>query len=166
MNRRELLTTTTTAALLVGALRAEAQPSGKPVPVPAKKPHEGHAGHAAAAPVVAANPVLAEVAAAAAECLVTGEACLSHCLRALAQKDDSMAACAATVRDMLAACQATISLASAQSKHLPAMAALCAKICRDCEAECKKHADHHAECKRCMESCARCAAACEKAAKG
>jgi len=94
---------------------------------------------------------------------VAGEACLTHCLR---QKDDSMAACAVTVRDMLASCQATLSLASAQSKHLPAMAALCAKICRDCEAECKKHADHHAECKRCMESCARCAAACEKAAKG
>lgn len=35
---------------------------------------------------------------------------------------------------------------------------LCAKICDDCAAECKKYVNDH--CKRCAEACNRCAAAC------
>jgi hypothetical protein len=64
---------------------------------------------------------------------------------------------------MLATCEATLKLAAQDSKHLRAMAALCAQACRDCEAACRVHAEHHVTCKRCMESCGRCAQACDAA---
>jgi Cys-rich four helix bundle protein (predicted Tat secretion target) len=102
--------------------------------------------------------------AAALDCLKTGEACLDHCVRSLSTGDKSMAECAATVRAMLPMCQAIADLTRLNSTHLKALAAVCAKVCRDCEAACKKHQNHHAECKACMESCQKCATECEKAA--
>jgi hypothetical protein len=36
------------------------------------------------------------------------------------------------------------------------------EFCKDCEAECWKHAGHHAVCKECMEACQRTIAACQK----
>jgi Cys-rich four helix bundle protein (predicted Tat secretion target) len=65
---------------------------------------------------------------------------------------------------MLPLCQALSELAVQRSGHLKGLAAVCAKACRECEAACKKHANHHAECKACMESCQKCAAECEKLA--
>ncbi len=102
--------------------------------------------------------------AAAQDCVRAGTICLDHCVRLLSTGDKSMAECAATVRAMLPLCTATSELALQKSAHLKALAAVCAKACRDCEAACKKHAMHHAECKGCMESCAACATECEKAA--
>ena len=61
---------------------------------------------------------------------------------------------------MLASCRALISLAAAESKFAPRLAALCVDVCRACEAECKKHADKHKPCRECMESCGECAKAC------
>lgn len=101
---------------------------------------------------------------AALECLRAGGTCLDHCVRTLSTGDKSMAECAATVRAMLPLCQAVADLTRLNSPHLKALAAVCAKVCRDCEASCKKHQNHHAECKACMESCQRCALECEKAA--
>jgi Cys-rich four helix bundle protein (predicted Tat secretion target) len=101
---------------------------------------------------------------AALACLRAGQICLDHCVRTLSTGDKSMAECAATVRAMLPLCEATAELALQRSAHLKALAAVCAKACRDCEAACKKHANHHAECKACMESCQKCAEECEKAA--
>lgn len=100
---------------------------------------------------------------AALECIRVGTIYLDHCIRSLSTGDKMMAECAGTVRAMLPVCEATRDLAMLDSKHFKALAALCAKVCRDCEAACKKHANMHAECKACMESCQRCAEACEKA---
>lgn len=98
------------------------------------------------------------------DCIKAGEACLDHCVRTLSTGDKSMAECAGTVRAMLPMCHAVADLTRLNSAHLKALAAVCAKVCRDCEAACKKHQNHHAECKACMESCQKCAAECEKAA--
>jgi Cys-rich four helix bundle protein (predicted Tat secretion target) len=125
-------------------------------------------GAAPAAPAAKTEPrptawtINETLLAAALDCLKAGETCLDHCVRSLSTGDKMMAECAGTVRAMLPLCQAVVDLAVLDSKHFKALAAVCAKACRDCEAACKKHSGHHAECKACMESCNRCAAACEK----
>jgi len=91
---------------------------------------------------------------AAADCLKTGETCESHCLTLLGRGDTSMAACGMAVHDMLASVRALLTLASAGSKHARAIARTCAEICKDCEAECRKHAQHP-PCHDCGEACAR-----------
>lgn len=104
-----------------------------------------------------------EIYDAALECVRAGTECFDHCIRSLQAGDKMMVECTTTVRAMLPLCRAVAELAMQDSKHLAALATVCAKVCRDCEAVCKKHAGHHAECKACMESCKRCAEACEKA---
>lgn len=99
---------------------------------------------------------------AAAECAKVGDVCLEHCLTLLRNGDKSIAKCSATVAQMIPMCRALEALAIQNATELKAHAATCAKACRECEAACKVHASHHAECKRCMESCQRCAAACDK----
>lgn len=94
-------------------------------------------------------------------CIEKGEVCLTHCIMLMGEGDRSMAACAASVRDMLASCRALVGLAAAESKFAPKLAAFCAEVCDACEAECKKHADKHKPCKECMESCIECAKACK-----
>jgi Cys-rich four helix bundle protein (predicted Tat secretion target) len=140
---------TTAGSVAAFSLSALAQPAAKgaPAPVPAPKSE--------------VNTALYD---AARECLRAGDLCLDHCVRSLSTGDKMMAECAGTVRAMLPTCAAISQLALLKSDHLKEMAAVCAKICRDCEAACKKHANHHAECKACMESCQKCATECEKAA--
>ena len=123
---------------------------------------QGKAVKAAPAPA-AATGGYATLVAAAQDCLKTGAVCEEHCVATLSKGDTSMAECLGTVRAMLASCEALAALGIMGSGHTKAFAAVCAKVCRDCEAACKKHENHHAECKACMESCAKCAAACEKA---
>lgn len=148
MNRRDALKTTAAAgavlsfaALAADPPKAEAKPTVKVSGIEAHK----------------------EMYEAALECVRVGGECLDHCVRSLSTGDKMMAECAATVRAMLPLCSAVVELSRLDSAHLKALAAVCAKACRDCEAACKKHAGHHAECKACMESCGRCATACEKA---
>jgi Cys-rich four helix bundle protein (predicted Tat secretion target) len=150
MNRRDALKTTAAAGAAL-SFTAFAQ---APAPAPAKSD-----GKTAPSGIAAHKDVYD----AALACLRTGTECLDHCIRSLSTGDKMMAECAGTVRAMLPLCEATAQLALLDSKHFKAMAALCAKACRDCEAACKKHAGHHAECKACMESCQRCAEACERA---
>ena len=114
---------------------------------------------AGAAPMAANRAVID----AAYVCEKDGEICLKHCLDQLA-KDNTLAECARSVQDMLVACHAISSLAIQKSSRLKEMATVCAKICRDCEAACQKHASHHEECRRCGESCKTCAAECDKVA--
>ena len=97
-------------------------------------------------------------------CQKEGELCLQHCDTLLAAKDNTLAECARAVREMLVACRAISSLAAQQSGHLKEMAVLCGKICRECEAECQKHASHHEICRQCGESCKACASECDKVA--
>lgn len=144
MNRRDAIKTTAGAVLLSSL--AQAADGGTPMTV---KP-SGIAAHK-------------EVYEAALACIRAGTECLDHCIRSLQAGDKMLVECTTTVRAMLPLCRATAELALQDSAHLKALAAVCAKACRDCEAACKKHAGHHAECKACMESCKRCADACEKA---
>jgi Cys-rich four helix bundle protein (predicted Tat secretion target) len=147
INRRDVVTAgaAATAVLSLNAFAHDDKGGKAPAPAPS-----GIAAHQA-------------VYDATLECIRAGTVCLDHCIRSLSTGSTMMAECAGTVRAMLATCEATRDLAMLDSKHFKALAAVCAKVCRDCEAACKKHSGMHAECKACMESCGRCAAACEKA---
>ena len=100
----------------------------------------------------------------ASECIQKGDVCLAHCLVLLGDGDKDMAACAKSVNQMLATCGALQQLAAQESSHLREMAKIAAVTCKECEAECKKHADKHEACKNCMESCKACRKECESLA--
>lgn len=101
---------------------------------------------------------------ASADCVQKGQVCLNHCLDLLGQGDKDMAACAKSVNQMLAICGAVQQLASQESAYLPKQAKIAMDACKQCEDECKKHADKHDACKACMESCAACYKECKKIA--
>lgn len=149
MNRRDAVLSLAAAAAAVPSLVLAAD---KPKP----------AAPAAPAPAVAA-PFAAAIEAAR-NCQATGDACFELALTLLKKGDQSMVECADTTRAMLAVCAAFTELAVAGSPHTKALAAVCAKVCRDCEKSCRKHELHHAECRACGESCAKCAGECEKLA--
>lgn len=56
---------------------------------------------------------------------------------------------------MLAVNAALLRLASTGSSRLAAMAKVAVDVSRDCEAECRKHAEKHPICKACGDACAR-----------
>jgi Cys-rich four helix bundle protein (predicted Tat secretion target) len=141
MNRRDALTTLGALAITPATALAAA-PAAKG---PAKEPD---------------YKALAEAAHA---CIHAAEECIDHCITMLSNGDKSMADCFAAVRQMKPMCEALEELAHLKSAHVKAHAALCAKVCRECEKACKPHAEHP-PCKACMEACARCATECEKAA--
>lgn len=109
-------------------------------------------------------PANAALAAAASDCLQKGQVCLSHCLVLMGQGEKDMAGCAQSVNQMLALCGALQQLANQNSKQLPKLASLAMDACKQCEDECKKHADKHEVCKACGESCAACYKECKKIA--
>jgi Cys-rich four helix bundle protein (predicted Tat secretion target) len=132
MNRRDVLVGAGALALATVARAGQ-------------KATEAHHHDSSASPLVDAT----------ADCLKKGEVCESHCLTLLGSGDTSMAACAMSVRDMLASTRSLFTVASASSKHTPLVAKTCAQICKDCEAECRKHADKHQPCRDCADACAR-----------
>jgi Cys-rich four helix bundle protein (predicted Tat secretion target) len=134
MNRREWI---------VGAGALALASVAKAAPKPEQQPHHHDAP---------ANTGLVD---AASDCHRKAEACLSHCISMLSTGDPSMGACAARVRDVLSSSEAVLGLAAAGSKYTKPMAKVCADICRDCEAECRKHADKMPVCKDCADACAR-----------
>lgn len=140
MGRRELLTGATAVMAMAGSNMAFAQMD-----------HQHH--HS--------NPHEAAIDAAL-DCLKKGQACLDHCMILFKKGDNSVAACADTVNEMLAMCSTLSKMASYQSKHLKAFAKVCIATCKDCRKECRKHEDKHAECKACADSCKNCIAQCEK----
>lgn len=101
---------------------------------------------------------------AALDCLAKGNACVAHCIRMLGAGETAMAGCARSSYDMTVAMEALAKLAASGSSHLPAYAKLAAEFCRDCVAECAKHADKHTVCKDCMDACTRTIAACQAVA--
>jgi Cys-rich four helix bundle protein (predicted Tat secretion target) len=158
MNRRDALLTTgsmivsaSIGALACGGNNAVAQGTAKPAaggaPPPAPHVHGGDAS----------------VADAAQACLAKGQTCLSHCIGMVAAGDTSMSGCLRTVHDMHAVMSGVAAAAASGSRHLGALARAAMEFCKDCEAECKKHADKHAVCKDCMEACTRAIAAFQKA---
>ncbi len=146
MDRREVLKSVgafTMAALASSAIADEHEHMN----------HEAHHHHNA-------NPY-AKLIAAASDCIEKGNLCISHCLELLGDGDKEMAACAKSVQQTLAICSALQKLASQQSSHLGELAKLAAITCKECEDECKKHADKHEECKNCMDACKACRKECE-----
>jgi Cys-rich four helix bundle protein (predicted Tat secretion target) len=107
------------------------------------------------------NPGLVD---AALDCVKKSQACNAHCIELVKSGDTSIADCMKSVSETLAACTALSQLASSHSAHLPAFAKVCISICSDCEKECRKHEDKHAECKACADSCRNCIDACKKVA--
>lgn len=148
MNRRDALATLGAIALTPAAALAAAPPPAKAPPPPAAKP----------------GPDTKALAEAADKCADAGEECIEHCITMLSNGDKSMTDCYAAVRAMEPVCEALEQLAKLNSAHLKAYAAVCAKVCRDCEKACKPHAEMHPPCKACMDACAKCASECEKAA--
>lgn len=117
----------------------------------APDPHAGHEAHAAAT----GGSANAAFAAATADCVEKGDACLQHCIASLSKGDTMMAECAAAVNEMLAVCRGMGTLALSGSKHLEAAARLCHDVCTDCAAACEPHVGHHETCKACHEACQR-----------
>jgi len=99
----------------------------------------------------------------AARCVTYGEACLAHCIEMLMNGNTEMKNCVPSTQDMISACTALQQLAVRNSPRVVEMARLCGRICRDCEAECRKH-EQHQVCRDCRDSCAECAKECERIA--
>ena len=122
-------------------------------------------GHDLLAQTAASSPPAtrpdSELAAAANACVAKGEACIAHCIMRLGGGDTSMGGCAEAAFEMHAVMVGLSTLATTGSKHLPAYAKMAMTVCKDCEAECRKH-EVHAVCKECADACARTAAACVK----
>ncbi len=151
MNRRDMLLST--GAMAVSAsIGALACGGGNAVAQNAAKVPSG-------APRAAADTALAEAAYA---CLGKGQSCLAHCIAMLAAGDTMMAGCAPAVHDMHAVMSGLAAAAASGSRHLKALARVAMEFCKDCEAECRKHADMHAVCKECAEACAKTIAACQR----
>jgi Cys-rich four helix bundle protein (predicted Tat secretion target) len=98
---------------------------------------------------------------AAGDCGIVGELCQAHCQQMLASGDTRLAACSASVNEMMASCSALMQLAASDSQYLPAMAKLCSEILEDCKAICEKHSKHDV-CKACAEACGACLEECKK----
>lgn len=107
---------------------------------------EGH-DHSKHAPQ---NPDLLDVLE---RCNSAGRLCIAHCLVSFQEGDTSLAKCAAKVHEMVAVCGAMETLVGRNSSYVSSMSDACVEVCRDCAAECKKHADTHSECRACMEAC-------------
>jgi len=98
------------------------------------------------------------------ECVKSGQDCIEHCIGLFKNGDTSTVTCMEAATEMVAMCTALSQMASYNSAHLPAVAKVCAAVCKDCEQECRKHEDKHPACKACAESCAHCREECEKLA--
>ncbi|PWU16018.1 MAG: four-helix bundle copper-binding protein [Bdellovibrio sp.] len=100
-----------------------------------------------------------------ADCTKKGELCLQHCVESLSTGNKSMAACAASVREMLTYCHALTEGVARKSKHVKALAKIALETCKDCETECRKHKNMEV-CLQCAESCAACAKECQSVGGG
>jgi Cys-rich four helix bundle protein (predicted Tat secretion target) len=105
-----------------------------------------------------------ELVTAASNCVSTGEICMNHCHDVMASGDKSLVECARRVYELIAACTALRSLAAQNSGYVPKYAKLTAEVCKTSEAECRKFAKDHPQCKECADSCLACMAACSKVA--
>ena len=107
-------------------------------------PEHDHSKHSAQLP---------DVLDAANNCLDKGQRCIAHCLVSFQEGDVELAKCASKVHEMQAICSAFSYLLAANSDYIKEYAAVCTKVCKDCETECMKHKEH-IECKACGEACA------------
>ncbi|WCL49894.1 four-helix bundle copper-binding protein [Leptospira sp. GIMC2001] len=108
-------------------------------------------------PATKSNKKYSKALMSAIHCKLAAEICLSHCIEEMGKGDKTLLGCATSTRETIAICDSFIQIASQDSKFTKKTAGLCAEICKNCAAECKKHAEHHAICKECMDSCLSCA---------
>jgi Cys-rich four helix bundle protein (predicted Tat secretion target) len=150
INRRELLVGVGALAVAASAGAAFAADKGG---------HDKHAADKHAAMAGKKDEGLVETSL---DCLKKGEACIKHCLDTFAAGETMMAECAAKAQEMVVVCQGLSYLASYNSKHLKKYVAACIDVCTDCEAACRKHAEHAAPCKECADACLKCIEQCRK----
>jgi Cys-rich four helix bundle protein (predicted Tat secretion target) len=99
----------------------------------------------------------------ASKCSSVADICVGHCIDMLAGGDKTLAACAASSREVAVVCSGLRSLAAQNSPHLASYAKLAADVCKSCEVECRKHLKHQV-CKDCADACDACAIECDKVA--
>ena len=145
LNRRALLTGAGAAALGAAFLSGNAA---------AQNPHAASTGSHPHGALIASTG----------HCVAMGDICLDHCIASLGTGDTMMKVCAEVVIDTIAVCTALGKLASNKSAHLPALAAVAAKVCQTCADECERHSTHSDECKACFDACVACIKECEAAA--
>jgi Cys-rich four helix bundle protein (predicted Tat secretion target) len=136
MDRRGMLFAMGAAAMTASALPTSGQ----------EMPHHHHEGGAKNRASIDA----------ASNCSSAAELCTSHCV-------EMLAAGAASSREVAVVCEGLRSLAAQNSVHLASYARVAAEICKSCETECRKHAEHMA-CKNCADACVACAVECGKLA--
>ena len=105
------------------------------------------------------QPTLIETAL---DCVHTGDICIDHCYQTFQAGHTTLGHCVERVQELVAACSGLARLASLDTQHLAEFAAATAKVCGDCEAECRKHAGHHKPCGDCADSCKACIKECKK----
>lgn len=155
MERRHFVSALGSAVALAAATEAFAQDAP-----PAEHSHHDHPAAAGGGGSVSGK--YKALADSSAHCVMTGEACLTHCLNTFATGDTSLAGCAKQVRQLASVCRAMQDIALSESSHVAILSKAVLAICTDCEAECRKHAAHHAECKACADACVACADECRK----
>jgi len=145
MERRELLLAASGLALAGVAAAGTAEQTGS---------HEmQHQHHVAGSPLSAS----------AIHCVHAAELCQAHCFDQLAKGNQTLAECARSVTGLEAVCHTLAVLAAQNSPYLPHYAAVAREVCKGCEDECRKHAEHP-PCKACADACAACAQECAKLA--
>ena len=97
----------------------------------------------------------------ATDCIGIAEICQAHCIKLLGAGDTSMKDCMGLVAATLPMCEALVRLAALDAPRLAEFTKVCIGVCADCEAECRKHASHHSECRDCADACAACIKACK-----
>ncbi|GGG18384.1 four-helix bundle copper-binding protein [Pontibacter sp. FD36] len=95
-----------------------------------------------------------------AECAAACNYCAVSCL----QEDDvkMMERCIRLDLDCAAICKMALDYVSRDSTMKRDVLDLCARVCRECGAECEKHS-HMEHCRMCAEACRRCEQACQQA---
>jgi len=107
----------------------------------------------------------ADLAHEAQHCVMTGNACISHCIADLKSGSLELVDCLSRVEELVAVCQAMATIAALGSEHVQAMAAVTKDVCTTCEVECRKFADKHDVCGECADACLECIEACDEVAK-
>jgi len=148
ISRRSVLTgsATVAAATVIGAISSRS--------APAMDHSKSHGGIHKARPTSLVNS--------ARHCVQSGDECLSHCFDTFKAGDPTLAKCAVKIDNTIAVCNALAELGNNQSPYLKDMAAVCAKVCADCEKECRIHASQHEICATMAKACADTVAQCKE----
>lgn len=90
------------------------------------------------------------------ECAVLCNHCASSCLQE--KNVEMMTRCIQLDMECAAACYTAAQLMSLASSKAEEFCRICADLCNECAAECKKHDNEH--CQECARACAKCAEEC------